>query len=173
MIIKEGLSVPGPPFFIEAPATQQADVNICAKIMRILFEHKIRPIPFASSLADIDSILTSLKTRNIRPSIFLVNTFGAKEILKELNPVLGELPTLYFRRSLHAGESGMSELLPDPNKNDTMEMIGKFTPRLTSVWMYGGKNSGSIAQHAAAALLKFLGDGDFKHIEKAVRIERL
>src|SRR5208282_1820581 len=91
----------GPIFFFEAwENDREADLQVCRKTMRVLFQRRITPLPFASSVKEVDEILKQLALRNAAPSIFVINTFMAEEALKELDERMGEIPALFFRRGL-------------------------------------------------------------------------
>jgi hypothetical protein len=165
----------GIPFFIEVPDPKgTSDQHICAKISAILHQQNIDPLPFAGSLNETLQVMGALKHAQLTPAIFVINTFGAKEILPELNPVLGETPALFLRRGMFAGKSGLMETLaPNPDKAATMAVIGKLTPRLTSIWAYGNKNSDQVASRVAQALARFLKSGNFRDIEAAAKLMQL
>src|SRR5213595_399950 len=117
----------GVPFFIEVPDAKGAkELQICARISSILAQQNIDPLPFASSLVETEQVLGALKHADLSPAIFVINTFGAKDILAGLNPLLGEKPALFLRRGMFAGKSGLMETLaPNPDKAATMAIIGK------------------------------------------------
>lgn len=157
------------PFFIETSSEPTCcEAQICARVRSILFKNKIAPLPSASSLKEITDILESLQQINSQPAIYIINTYQARNLLASLDPVMGEVPVLYFRRGMFLGRSGMMDrMLPDPNNNKTMHVLGKMTPRLTAMWEYGARNLDEVAQLAAQHLLEFLNDGNFQHLEIA------
>ncbi len=156
-----------PVFFEAEAAAGNEQTRICTTIRGLLFKSKIAPLPFASNLKELAVVLASTQTAQTQPAIVVINTFGAKDLMPLLDPVVKDIPILFLRRSLHAGESGVGDyLVADPNKMATMNLIGKMTPRLTSIWPYGGKQVPQIAQHAANCLITFLENGDFRRIER-------
>lgn len=161
------------PVFLEAQtAATSEQTQICTKIRMMLFQHKIAPLPFASTLKELGAVLTSTATVATAPAIVVINTFGVKDLMPILDSVIKELPVMYLRRNLFAGESGVGDyIIGDPNKMATMQLIGNMTPRLTSVWPYGSKHLSSIAQHAATSLLSFLESGDFRRIERGSKYQ--
>lgn len=163
------------PFFIEVPeAKDKQELQLCSKISALLAQKKVDPLPFAANLKEVEEILVAMKQADLVPAIFVINTFGAKEILAGLDPLIGETPALFLRRGMFAGRSGlMDTLAPDPGKAATMVVIGKLTPRLTSVWAYGSKNSAHVAQRAADAVYRFLQSGDFRDIEIATKLQEI
>jgi hypothetical protein len=103
------------------------------------------------------------------PAIFVVNTFGAKGVLAELDSLMGDLPVLYLRRALYAGRSGLldqANLVPPGVALTATAALNKMKPRLTSMWFYGTQNSGMIAQRAAEGVSAYLKTGDFRQIER-------
>ncbi|HYF51620.1 MAG TPA: hypothetical protein VEJ63_19555 [Planctomycetota bacterium] len=92
------------PVFFEAwDSHNYQELQICRKTMRAMLKLGISPLPFASKVDDVKSALASLKTRNLEPGIFIINTYWAEEQLLQLDPLMPEhAPALYFRRGLCA-----------------------------------------------------------------------
>ena len=157
------------PFFIEALNPQEQEkFGICAKVRAYLEKQQVAPLPCAASIDEVNANLQSLKEGHHKPVIFVINTLNAREMIKILDPIIGELPALFFRRTLQAGQSGLNEyLVPAPEIAQTMQMLGKLTLRLTSIWYYGPKNIDIIADHAGGALARFLKEKEFRCIESA------
>lgn len=157
------------PVFIEAlKPEEQEKFGVCAKVRAYLAKHQIAPLPLATTVDEVNASIKALKDANHEPSIFVINTLNARELIKNLDPIMGERPALFFRRSLQAGQSGLTEyLVPAPDVAQTMQMLGKLTLRLTSVWYYGPKTIDMIAEHAGGALVRFLAEKEFRYIENA------
>ena len=161
----------GIPMFIEVPETQaQPEARVCCKINVLLTQRQIAVTGMAGSVEEARKFVEGLKQLNRAPAIYVVNTFGAKPILRDLDKFIGELPVLFLRRRLFAGKSGLMDHISGGGGQvgvvQTMSLL-KGTPRLTSIWFYGTKNSDEVAKLAAGALFRFLDDGDFLHIERA------
>jgi len=157
------------PIFIEALSPQdQEKCGVCDKVRARLAAHGLAPLPYATTLDEVAAMLQAIKAAGHTPAIFVLNTLNARQLISSLDPLMGETPALYFRRTLQAGQSGLNEyLLPEPEKAETMRLLGKLTLRLTSVWYYGSKNLDTIADQAALALARFLKDREFRMIEAA------
>ena len=154
------------PIFIEVPeATQEA--NICAKASQMLLEQKVEPLGLATHLDELNDVLKTLRENGLEAAIFIVNTFKAKDIIAKLDPLMGESPAVYLRRGMYAGQSGLMDHLPDIDRpvGATIATLKNMTPRLTSIWTYGGKNVDQVAQRIVRCTLKFVADGNFRHYE--------
>jgi len=161
--------MPGVPMFVEVPETRKVpETRICSKAVDILLNKEIGPVGSAGTIEEVQSILEELKEHDLSPAIFVINTFGAKAILPALEPLIGGLPVLYLRRRLFAGKSGLYIRSDIPRiSSRRMKAITEATvTRETSMWYYGGKHSDEIAKRVATAVLRFLQDGDFLHIER-------
>lgn len=156
------------PFFVESQFAHEQGMDPCARIWRRLRVAHVEPVPFGQTVAEVNQIARSMKEARCTPAIFVVNTLNAKDMLKRLDPVIGETPTLFLRRELMLGQSGLAEyLLPDPETAHTLHVLGKLTLRLSSIWYYGARTMDSVAERATEALLAFLLDRDFRRIETA------
>jgi hypothetical protein len=156
------------PIFIEVPdATKEA--NICGKVVESLVAQKIEPVGFATYVAELSEILKTLKEIELEPAIFIVNTYKAKDIITQLDPMIGEVPAVFLRRALYAGQSGlMDHLAPGESVSrvqSTMTTLKHLTPRLTSIWTYGTKNADQVATRILRCTQKFIVDGNFRHYE--------
>lgn len=152
------------PIFIELAQTE--DAKVCAKAVQMLMQGGMQPIGLCTSPQELQDVMAQLKQHNLEPAIFVVNTYGTKELLPVLDPIMGERPVVFVRRALYVGQSGLQDsLMPDPNKAATMAVIGKMTIRLTSVWTYGSKNTDQIAQRLAKCMQRFAEDGNFRYFE--------
>jgi hypothetical protein len=152
------------PFFFENTKDPNLDLQLCRKMMRILFQNKIMPIPFASTLQEMDEVLKSLADRKTPPAIFIVNTLGSEEILMELDKRMGDMPVLFLRRGL-AADKRVKDLLENPGSDGVSSVLSGMRPRPAAVWGFGSKNSDEIASFASRCLIQFLADGEFWHIE--------
>ena len=121
----------------------------------------------ATSLDELHEILETLKQNGLQPAIFVINTFECRNILKQLDPIMGDSPAVYLRRQLYAGQSGLME--QDPN-NPTVKVLKSKTPRLTSIWMYGAKSAAFVTQSVVKCMLQFHADGDFRRFEIASKL---
>lgn len=156
------------PFFVESQFAHEQGMDPCARIWRRLRVAHVEPVPFGTTVAEVNQIARSMKAAGCAPAIFVVNTLNAKDMIKRLDPVMGETPALFLRRELVLGQSGLAEyLLPDPDTAHTLHVLGKLTLRLSSVWYYGARTLDSVAERAAEALLAYLKDRDFRRIETA------
>lgn len=133
----------GVPIFIEVEETRnQADSRLCCKVVDLLFEKHIAPVGLVGTVEDTSALLQETRSHGLSPAIFVINTLGARPILPGLDILIGELPVLYFRRRLFAGKSGLMDqlLVGGQDVLQTSTVLGKLTPRLTSMWFYGTKN---------------------------------
>jgi hypothetical protein len=155
----------GPLFFFEAwESDKDAELQVCRKTMRALFKRRITPLPFAATLKEFDEVLQQLALRQTTPSIFVINTFWAENLLGELDARMGEAPALFFRRGLSADKAA----LIGSNEGNTSVVRG-MKPRLAAVWGFGAKNTDEVSELAAQCLAQFLADGNFNVIEKQSR----
>ena len=150
------------PILVEV--TKHPEAQLCRAISEALLQHQVAPVGMATSLEELHEILETLKKNGLQPAIFVINTFESRDILKQLDPLMGESPAIYLRRQLYAGQSGLME--QDPN-NPTVKVLKSMIPRLTSIWMYGAKSAASVTQSVVKCTLKFHADGDFRHFEVA------
>ena len=158
----------GVPVLIEVLAAgRHADTALCPRVAGLLMQKGIRPVGLADSLDQTRTILEELRPHQLTPAIFVVNTFGARDILMDLDPLMGDLPVLYLRRALFAGQSGVLDQMNrlGPGSPTATAALGKMKPRLSSMWFYGAKNADAVATRAAEALGAFLCTGDFREIE--------
>jgi hypothetical protein len=159
----------GVPIFIEVAKAREA--QLCRSIVDSLLAQGMAPIGMATSMTELTGILAALQQNNLAASIFIINTFEAKDILPQLDPLMGELPAVFLRRGLYAGQSGLMEQFPDdPNKMATMVVLKKLTPRLTAIWTYGAKNAPQVMQRMMQCLARFQADGDFRHFEISAKL---
>lgn len=156
------------PLFIESTFAREQGIDPCARICRNLIEAHVAPIPYGEDFDQVVQVARSLGGAQCRAAIFVVNTLGAKDMLKRLDPIMGETPALFLRRGLMAGQSGLADfLVPDPDTAHTMQVLGKLTLRLTTIWHFGRNNLDALACNAAQALLRFLETNEFRYLEVA------
>jgi hypothetical protein len=157
------------PLFVEVlESKDNAPLQVCRKIMANLFRQKIAPLPFGSSFDEIRAVLASMRTKGMPPAIFVINTFWAEELLTQLDPLIGQTPVFFFRRNVFAAStSTLTKAIGGPPVDKTSMILKSMTPRLSSMWGYGTKTGETIAATASEALVKFLNDGNFAHIERA------
>ena len=153
-----------PPIMIEVIHSEAyANVQLCRKTAAELFKQKIAPLPFASSTRELRVVLDALKKRNTEPSIFIVNTFWAEELLAEIDPLLGKLPVLFFMRQIYAEPNATSM----ETKKNTLATLIKMQPRPSCVWTYGSKTGDEVVGRLLPRLIKFLQGGNFRGIDEA------
>jgi hypothetical protein len=157
------------PFFFEAwESHNHAELQMCRKTMRVLLKMKIAPLPFASSVKEMQDVLASLKSRGMSPGLFIINTYWAEELLLQIDPLMPEeVPALFFRRGLCADARARDLLSENPAYGNTSVALNKMMPRLASVWEYGKLTSDAVAEKAAQSAVRFLQDNNFKLIERA------
>jgi hypothetical protein len=155
------------PVFVEVPAPGgKPEAQVCQVARTILEGMGYELAPMAHSAEGLTSQLGVLKQSGMEPGIYVINTFGAREIIKELDAIIGETPVLFLRRNLYAGQSGLSEHFNIAgNSESTMSVIQHMSVRLLAVWNYGGLNAGEIARNCARCVDQFLKKGDFRVIE--------
>jgi hypothetical protein len=155
------------PILVEVADTRdKSDTNLCCKILALLFEKQIAPIGMVGTIEETKLVLKRIEEAKFAPAIFVVNTFGAKPILPDLDALIAETPVLYLRRALYAGRSGlMDQLGGDVCVQQTSVVLRKMRPRRTAMWFYGSKNPDEIAKRAVNSLIRFLENGDFLDIE--------
>jgi len=159
--------MPGVPFFIEVVSSKQlANVQVCRKIMAVLFKEKIAPLPFGSTFKEVAEVLSALKARGMAPAVFVINTFYAEELLPQIDPLMGATPVVLLRRQIFSDPLGTAAARPS-----TTIIIQRMTPRLCVEWTYGSKTADEVAADGAKALLSFLRGGDFATLENFARLQ--
>lgn len=158
------------PIFIEV--AKPGEAQLCRAVVDVLLEQGMAPIGMATSMTELTEILEALKQNALEPSIFIVNTFEAKDIIPQLDAIIGARPAVFLRRGLYAGQSGLMNHMSvdDPHKLSTTVLKKSITPRLTAIWTYGAKNAGQITQRMINCMQQFHADGDFRHFEIAARV---
>ena len=153
--------------FIEAKATQVlTETAICSKACALLNERGF----MVGSMPELLEVLEELKSADLSAAIFVINTFGAKELILQLNSFMPEVPALFLRRQLFAGQSGLMDHIRAAESAADIDAITieqlPTKHRRHSIWYYGTKNLDEVARRAAKSLTLFLDKGDFYAIEK-------
>lgn len=143
-------------------SASHANVQICKKMMPLLFKSGITPLPFASDAKELQDVLRSLRVRGLAPSVFIVNTFWAEELLEEIDGLIGHTPALFFRREIFGDTLGLEPQSARSGRITTI--LRKMTPRPTAYWDYGSGTADAVAQKACQAVAGFVRDGDFMQI---------
>lgn len=142
------------PMFIEVLQSKtNADLQICRRIMALLFRQRIAPLPFASNIYEVADVIHNLRHKDLTPKIFVINTFWAEEILRDLDAMVGDTPILLLNRRL-----------VESNDNNAIPLQDMDSRRI-AVCRYGAKTVDETAEHVANALVQFAADGEFWHVE--------
>lgn len=161
----------GLPIFFEAlQGWDTAKVSVVQMVRQLLFSQGVAPLPFASSLEELQGVLASLKGSGHRLGLFVINTYGAERLLDQLDEPMGETPVLFFRREIVWLQQHIGGKEEGPG---VTAALGRMRPRLTSIWYYGGANCERIARKAAFRIEKFLQGNDFRRLENSVRLEKI
>jgi len=162
-------SLLGLPVFFESPAAAaHSDTALCTHMAEQLVRQGLPNIGVAQTVLQAKDAVQTIESQGYKPAIFVVNTYGLKGQLAELDDVLKNTPVLFLRRALFAGRSGLIDqvnLQPFDNLPQAAGM-GKLKARLTSMWFYGARNSSLVASRAVEAVQAFLRTNDFKQIER-------
>ncbi|MCZ7648927.1 MAG: hypothetical protein M5U26_27335 [Planctomycetota bacterium] len=150
-------------YFEAPPEPGTRPVQIVRMSMRALFHHGVKYWPFAASLNDLRDIMKTLQARGQKPDLFVVNTFGSMKLLPSLDFLMGETPVFFFRRTLFWLKDGGGEA--DAGSTHFSTILKQMTPRLTTVWRYGGANAEDVAIDCARRIALFLADGKFRNLE--------
>jgi len=142
--------------------TQHLDAQICRRIMSLLFKHNIRPLPFATSIAEIREVLVAMKGKQWRPGVFVVNTYWADGMLSELDTLMGPVPALFLRRRVFSRET-QRILKRDADGGPTTAVL-QVMSRPMSILTWKPEHVEQAAQDACQRLLRFLEDDDFSHL---------
>jgi len=145
------------PLFIEVLQSQaNSSAQICRKVMAHLYRRNISPLPFASSIYEIADVMHALREKNLAPAIFVVNTYWAEEILRDLDAMVGDTPILLLERRLTAAR------ILNGNADSPLQ---DFSSRQIATCRYGATTSDETAETVANALVQFAGDSAFWRIE--------
>lgn len=131
--------------------------------MPLLFKSGITPLPFASDAKELHDVLRSLRVRGLAPSLFIVNTFWAEELLEEIDGLIGHTPALFFRREIFGDTLGL-EPQNAARSGRITTILRKMTPRPTAYWDYGSGTADIVAQKGVQSVAGFLQNGDFMQI---------
>lgn len=150
------------PIFIEVLQKQtSSDLQICRKIAAQMFRNNVSPLPFASSTYETAEVIHSLRRKDLEPALFVINTYWAEEILKDLDAVAGELPILLLTRRA-AGSALDLQATSDDDKSCPLKDLDK---RRIVKCHYGAKTSQHTADVVSKALVQFAQDGQFWHVQ--------
>jgi hypothetical protein len=150
------------PFFIEAWETPDlANLQICRKVMALLFKQRIRPLPFACNGRDVTQVKGNMASRGMKPGVFIVNTFLAEAMISELGALMGETPAILLRHETHT-----HTLKRKKDLLDTTVMLKKMDGRQTLVCNYDQSNVAMVAEQVSECLCQFVKDGDFWHFAR-------
>jgi|GEM_PF-5834895 len=155
------------PVFIEViHSDEHANIQVCRKIMGLLFKQKIAPLPFASTLPEVLEVLRGMRSRGMAPGIFVINTFWAEELLSQLELILGQTPVLFFKRQIFLIETQSRSAAPVNNAQRITTLLENMNLKNSTLWTYGSKSTDDIAMKAAKAIIPFLNDNNFNTIRQ-------
>ncbi|HEY3321559.1 MAG TPA: hypothetical protein VGP72_13910 [Planctomycetota bacterium] len=147
----------GVPVLVEVlESGQNANLQVCRKIMALLIKQKIAPLPFATNIDEVAGVLHNLKDKGLSPAIFIINTYWAEEVLRDLDAMVGDTPILLLHRQIYAGMNGENGTLTLPFQD--------MDSRQIAICRYGAKTTDSLAERVAAQVQIFLKGGDFHQI---------
>ena len=162
------------PVFVEVITTgQHASVQLCRKIMILLFKEKVAPLPFATTAKEVADVLAALKSRGMTPAVFIINTFYAEELMPQIDALMGETPVVYLRRQIFADPLSAKPGSAAATGPNVTEVLQKMTPRPNVEWIYGSQTADDVAAKGANALLQFLNDGNFAVLESYAQTQML
>lgn len=156
------------PVFIEMPNPGgKPEAFVCQIAINTLQSLGYTDMPLAHSYDDLIAQLQVMVDKDQEPAVFVVNTFNAREVIKKLDPVVGDTPLIFMRRSMFAGKSGVSEHFDlGTNTESTMAVMKNMRARLVASWNYGSMNGPEIAKNVARAVDGFMKTGDFRAVER-------
>lgn len=158
-----------PVFFERESLTGRRVLRIVARVRSILFAQRVLPLPYAGSPAQLRTLLHTIRTNGQKPSIFVINTCGVEDMLRELDILMGDTPVLFFRRE-------MMWLKKKGNVDEGPGLttcLSQMKPRLTAIWYYGGANYEKVATRAANRLRQFINHNDFSALEGSIRLTQV
>jgi len=164
----EDVSVQKVPVFIEMPNPgAKPEAMVCQIAINTLQGLGYTDLPLAHSYEDLVAQLHLMVEKDQEPAVFVLNTFNARELIKQLDPIVGETPLIFMRRNMFAGKSGLSEHFDlGTNTESTMTAMQNMKARLVASWNYGSMNGPDIARSVARAVDTFLKTGDFRAVER-------
>lgn len=156
------------PVFIEMPNPgAKPDALVCQIAITTLKGLGYDDLPLAHSYEDLVAQLHAMVEKDQEPGVFVVNTYNAREVIKQLDPVVGDVPLIFMRRNMYAGKSGLSEHFDlGTNTESTMAVMKNMKARLVASWNYGSMNGPDIARGVARAVDGFIKTGDFRAVER-------
>ncbi|HEY3319110.1 MAG TPA: bacteriohemerythrin [Planctomycetota bacterium] len=159
----------GLPVFVEAESTaSQSNSSICTQASALALKQGLPFVGFAHTIEQARQAVEMIKSMKYNPAVFVINTYGAKGMLAELDALMGEVPVLFLRRGLFAGRSGLMDQvnLQAYGAITATLALGRMKPRLTSMWFYGATNCNVVAARTAEAVIAFLRSNDFRQVER-------
>jgi len=149
------------PVFLEGwEGEELPNLRVCHMVMSLLCERHFVPLPFAKNGSELRQVIASLAIKGLSPGIYVANIFRGENLLHEADAQMGETPLLLLHREIHS-----YNLIARKSLHDTTALLRTLRPRLTVVCHYGTQNSHMVAERVALALLAFLKNDNFRHIE--------
>lgn len=154
------------PILIETEEAKASPESwLCSQAAERWLSLEYGPIGIVHNLKDLDQLLLDVYDNGLDPSVFVVNTYGAKDLLPAIDERACEKPILFLRRRLFAGKSGYMEVFGQFLPTQTSVAISNMRPRLTAAWLYGGKTTNYMAKNLCERIRQFQIDEDFRQIE--------
>lgn len=156
------------PVLIETEeAAKSQETWICSAASERWLACNYGVIGIVNTIPELDKLLLDIVDNDLDPSIFVVNTYGAKDLLRDIDERACEKPILFLRRRLYAGKSGLHDVFGEALSAGTNTGIelSKMRLRLASCWFYGGKTSNYISKELCERIRKFQDDEDFGWID--------
>ena len=148
------------PFFVEAAENRiQPNLQVCHWIMGALFKHHIQPLPLATSPVEAEQAMASLNKQKKKPSVFVINSYLAEDLMTAIDPLIGDTPAVILRRETGSG----FYLTRKKDMLETTVLLQKRQGRQTALCPYSATNSHYVGDCVAQCLIKFLADQDFWH----------
>ncbi len=154
-----------PVFFELDSPTLSNPISIVSGIRTLLLKQRISPLPFASKPSEFLSLLEGMKTGGQKPSLFVMNMYGAEIYIKEFEGVMGEAPVLLLNREMAWLKSGVASRESQRVQALTENLKG----RRQALWYYGKANWKEVSELAVERIKVFLAGGDFNGLEGTVR----
>lgn len=149
------------PLFIESlSGANLPNLHVCHMVMGTLFKYNITPLPFASNQDETRQVAESLRRNGSDVALFVVNSFLAEDMLRELDPFIAERPLLILHREIFS-----FHLIRKRELDETSKLLRDLRPRLTAVCGYGSQTAHLVADRVALAIMMYLKDGNFAHVE--------
>ncbi|MCY3019401.1 MAG: hypothetical protein NTW87_10305 [Planctomycetota bacterium] len=136
------------------------NLQVCRMVIASLYKRRIQPLPFAANMDQLMQVTGALYNKGLTPAIFVVNTFRADELVREVDRFIGDTPMLLLRREIYS-----FNLIHKKGLRETSRLLNELRPRLTAMCGFGSQNSHLVAERVSQALYFFLNEGDFQHVE--------